>query len=128
MAEIISLSLTPELKKELDRLQNEYGFSGRSEVIRSGIRMLLSENKDMGKMTGKIDATLLITHHEKYTKDVFAVMHQYTHLVKSQIHYHIHHDKCLEMFILNGEGKEIEMIVRGLRKQKEIEFIKLVML
>jgi CopG family nickel-responsive transcriptional regulator len=45
MAKIISMSLTSELLDEIDTLQGELGFSGRSEVIRAGIRMLLADSR-----------------------------------------------------------------------------------
>ena len=45
MAKIISMSLDEELLKELDSAKKSVGYSGRSEVIRSGMKLLLDDIK-----------------------------------------------------------------------------------
>ena len=47
---IISISLTDEILNEIDKFQQELGFSGRSEVMRAGARMLLADNKEKGAL------------------------------------------------------------------------------
>ncbi|MEM4253052.1 MAG: ribbon-helix-helix domain-containing protein, partial [Candidatus Nitrosotenuis sp.] len=42
---IVSISLNEEILAEIDKLQKGLGFSGRSEVIRAGIRTFVSEEK-----------------------------------------------------------------------------------
>ena len=42
---IVSISLNDEILSELDRIQKTMGFSGRSEIIRAGIRNLVAEEK-----------------------------------------------------------------------------------
>ena len=59
---IISISLNDVILKELDRLQNRLGFSGRSEAIRAGVRLLISENKGTEKISGEINSILLVIH------------------------------------------------------------------
>ena len=39
---IVSISLTEEILKEIDSLQKNLGFSGRSDAIRAGIRTFVS--------------------------------------------------------------------------------------
>ena len=38
---IVSVSLNEDILHEMDKLQKALGFSGRSEIIRAGIRNLL---------------------------------------------------------------------------------------
>jgi len=42
---IVSISLGQEMADELDRLQASLGFSGRSEVVRAGLKMLSADSK-----------------------------------------------------------------------------------
>ena len=52
MAKIISMSLDEELLKELDSAKKSVGYSGRSEVIRSGMKLLLDDIKAKEKLKG----------------------------------------------------------------------------
>ena len=61
---IISLSLNSKILKELDKIQKEMGFSGRSEVIRTGVRTLLADIKERTELSGKIKAVLLLIHED----------------------------------------------------------------
>ena len=127
MVEIISMSLDSDLLVELDELQKTYKFSGRSETIRSAIRLLASENKTLSQINGSIDACIVIVYPEKSTSKIFQTMHHFQRLVKSQVHYHLGAHKCLEMFVLHGEARDIETITRALKKEK-IYNAKLIML
>lgn len=127
MSKIISLSLDSNLLVELDELQRTYKFRGRSEAIRSAIRLLASENRDLSKIKGVIDACIVVVYPEKSTSKVFQTMHRFQRLVKSQVHYHLGAHKCLEMFVLHGEARDIETITRALKHEK-IYTAKLIML
>ena len=43
---IISISLNDTMMKELDHVQKTLGFTGRSEIVRTGIRNFLQEEKE----------------------------------------------------------------------------------
>ena len=57
---LVSISLNDEILSELDRIQKTMGFSGRSEIIRAGIRNLVAEEKQHGALSGLIHAILMI--------------------------------------------------------------------
>ena len=42
---IVSISLNDEILNEMDKLQKSLGFSGRSEIVRAGIRGMISEER-----------------------------------------------------------------------------------
>jgi len=56
MAKIISISLNEEILKGIDKIQKELGFSGRSDVIRAGVRMLIADSKEKEKLSGRINS------------------------------------------------------------------------
>ena len=62
---IVSVSLNNDILTEIDKLQKSLGFSGRSEIVRAGIRNLLAEEKDRQDLYGELFAVLLAIHDEK---------------------------------------------------------------
>jgi CopG family nickel-responsive transcriptional regulator len=51
---IVSISLNTDILTEIDKLQKALGFSGRSEIVRAGIRNLLAEEKDRQDLYGEL--------------------------------------------------------------------------
>lgn len=104
MARIISISLNEDLLTDLERLQKELGFSGKSETLRAGLRMLISDSKERAKMNGIVDAVLLAIHLDEYAKDVSELAHSHAPIIKTQVHHHLENEKCLELYILDRKS------------------------
>ena len=126
MTKIISISLNEELLKEIDRVQKEFGFSGRSEVIRAGIRMLIADNKEKEKLIGAINSILLLVHNQEVEDTVTEIKHKFEDIINTQIHSHLKDDKCLEVFILNGDAERIKQLIKLFQVCGKMEYIKLV--
>ena len=123
---IISTSLTEELLEEIDRLQKELGFSGRSEVIRAGARMLLADNKEKEKLEGRLNSVLLLIHTQKVEDTVTEIKHEFGDIISTQIHNHLRGDKCLEVFILDGDAARIKYLVRLFQTSGKMDYVKLI--
>jgi CopG family transcriptional regulator, nickel-responsive regulator len=126
MAKIISISLDEETLKELEDIQSKIGFSGRSETIRAGLSLLSSENKDSQSLKGKIGASLIVVHKEHSSREISAISHKHQKLIQTHIHNHLDNHKCLEIFVLNGDGKEIKSLYDNFQKSKKTDFVKLI--
>lgn len=126
MTKIISISLNEELLKEIDRVQKEFGFSGRSEVIRAGIRMLIADNKEKEKLIGTINSILLLVHNQEVEDTVTEIKHKFEDIINTQIHSHLKDGKCLEVFILNGDAERIKQLIKLFQVCGKMEYIKLV--
>ena len=50
---IVSISITDELLKEMNNLEKSEGFSGRSDLIRAGIRELINLKQELGVVSTK---------------------------------------------------------------------------
>src|SRR5215831_627850 len=100
---IVSISLNETMLREMDELQKEFGFSGRSELIRAGIRMLLTDKSEKEKQTGEVGCVLTVTHEEDDEESVIKIKHKYEDIIQTHLHCKIKNDKCLELFILNGD-------------------------
>ncbi|MBN2368589.1 CopG family ribbon-helix-helix protein [Candidatus Woesearchaeota archaeon] len=123
---IISISLNEHILEDIGRLKNELGFSGRSEVIRAGIRKLVADEKDRSKMIGIVDGVLLVVNPERYNDDISKIRHKYNKEIKTQIHNHLYTHKCLQIFVLKGEAERIKNLVRDFQSSKKTEYVKLV--
>lgn len=122
---IVSISLNEEILAEIDKLQKGLGFSGRSEVIRAGIRTFVSEEKQKTELTGKQHAVLFVIHDDEYDDVVSGIKHNYEDLITTHLHSKIDGERCMELFILDGDGKQIRGITQGFQTNKNMDTVKL---
>jgi CopG family nickel-responsive transcriptional regulator len=125
---IISISLTDELLTELDKLQKSMGFTGRSEVIRAGIRSFVSEEKQKDALSGSLHAILLVVHNDEFDDIIAGLKHSFEDLIITHLHSKIHGNKCVELFMLDGDAERIGMITRNFKINKKMDTVKLVTL
>ena len=123
---IISTSINDELLVEIDKLQKELGFSGRSELIRAGARMLLADNKEKETLEGRLNSVLLLIHAQKVEDMVTELKHEFEDVISTQIHNHLREDKCLEVFILEGDAARIKQLVRLFHASGKMDYVKLI--
>ena len=125
---IVSISLTDEILKEIDSLQKNLGFSGRSDAIRAGIRSFVSEEKQKENLSGNVNAILLVVHNDEYDNQVNGIKHSYEDLITTHLHSKIEGDKCMELFMLKGEADSVSSITRDFQINKRMDTVKLVAL
>ena len=123
---IVSISLNTDILTEIDKLQKALGFSGRSEIVRAGIRNLLAEEKDRQNLYGELFAVLLAIHDEKSDDQVTDMQHDYDRLITTHIHNKIDRDRCLEIFLLKGEAAEIKDMTKKFQSNKKMDHVKLI--
>ena len=125
---IVSISLTEEILKEIDSLQKNLGFSGRSDAIRAGIRSFVSEEKQKENLSGNVNAILLVVHNDEYDNQVNGIKHSYEDLITTHLHSKIEGDKCMELFMLKGEADSVSSITKDFQINNRMDPVKLVTL
>ena len=125
---IVSISLTDEILKEVDKLQKTMGFSGRSDAIRASIRSFVSEEKQKEDLSGNVNAILLVVHNDEYDNQVNGIKHSYEDLITTHLHSKIEGDKCMELFMLKGEAGSVSSITKDFQINKRMDTVKLVTL
>jgi len=123
---VVSVSLNDKILSELDNLQDNMGFSGRSEVIRTGVRMLLEDYNSKRKLTGETSCVLIIIHEQKHESILSKIKHTHEELIHTQIHTHVIDSRCLDIFILKGRGEEVREMVNNLQTSGKMDYINLV--
>lgn len=125
---IVSVSLNDKILSELDSYQRLLGFSGRSEIIRAGIRAFVSDEKQKSKMTGKINAILLVVHDDEYDNIASEIGNEYEDLVTTRMHSKIEGKKCMELFVLKGDAKDISNMTKKYTVNKHMDSTKIIMI
>jgi len=123
---IVSVSLNDDILQKVDKLQKVLGFSGRSEIVRAGLRNLLAEERDRQNLSGHIFAVLMAIHDEKSDDQVSEMGHGYDKLIGTHIHNKIDGDKCLEIFLLKGDAEEIKDMTKKFKSNKKMDHVKLI--
>jgi len=125
---VVSISLNGEILRELDELQDSMGFTGRSEIIRAGIRSFVQEEKQKRDLKGRQSAVLIVVHLDEYDDQVARIKHDYEDLIRTHLHNKIEGDRCMEMFFLDGDSKKIQAITKGFVTDRKMDTVKLVAL
>ena len=123
---IVSISLNDDILSELDRVQKTMGFTGRSEIIRAGIRNLIAEEKQQGNLAGLIHAILMVIHDEESEQVVTGIKHNHENLIGTHLHSKVDGNKCMELFLLHGDASEIGTMTRDFQTNKKMDNVKLV--
>ena len=123
---VISLSFPEQLVKEMDRVQDSLGYTGRSELVRSAIRLLLQDVKEKNALAGDVTAVIIVTHNEENEEPVTRIKHQYDDIVRTHIHNKITRNNCVELFLLEGQGSKVASMANDFQKEDGIRTLKLV--
>ena len=124
---IVSISLNDEILSEVDKLKKSMGFSGRSEIIRAGIRNLISEEKQRSNLSGLIHAILMVVHDEDSEQIVTGIKHNYEELIDTHLHSKIDGNKCMELFLLNGQADKVDVMTKDFKTNRKMDQVKLVL-
>ncbi len=123
---IVSISLNDEILSEIDKMKKSMGFSGRSEIIRAGIRNLISEEKQRNSLSGLIHAILMVVHNEESEQIVTGIKHNYEDLIDTHLHSKIDGNKCMELFLLHGEADKVDVMTKDFQTNRKMDHVKLV--
>lgn len=113
--------------KEMDQIQKSGGFAGRSELVRSAIRLLFEDSREKNTLSGHMNAIIVVTHDESNEAPITKLKHEFEDIVKTHIHNKISQNNCVELFLLEGDAKMISSMTREFQKEDKLKSVKLVM-
>lgn len=108
----ISISLQPDLLDELDRMVASRGYSSRSQAIGEMVNYQLVEHKrKLGNDVMAGTLTLLYNRATRGLQERIAdLQYQCIDEVISSLHVHLTEDKMLEVVLLQGPAKKLQLI------------------
>jgi CopG family nickel-responsive transcriptional regulator len=122
---VVSISLNDQLLEDLDTIQNELGYSGRSEVLRAAIRLFLTDGREKQRLEGNVSGLLLAIHSHEAEHHVTQIKGRYQDIIHTQLHNRFREGKCMELFILDGDAVRIRELSAELQRNEENEYVKL---
>jgi CopG family transcriptional regulator, nickel-responsive regulator len=125
---IVSVSLNRTILDEMDKLEKSHGFSGRSEIVRAGIRNLISEERKKQDLTGMLHAIFLAIHDEDSDDEVTEMRHVYDKLINTHLHSKIDRDRCLEIFLIRGDAREVKEMTKKFQANKNMDNVQLIVM
>ena len=124
----IGVSLPDNLLDRFDEIIARRGYSSRSEGIRDAIRNYIIHYEWMNEVEGeRIGVITLIYEHEQrgLVSNLTDIQHMYTGLIRSSVHVHLDHDNCMEIIMLQGEGKLVKEVAEKMMALKGVKHVKL---
>jgi len=125
---IVSLSFPDEMVKDMDQLQKSRGFTGRSELVRAALRLMMEDTREKDSFVGNIDAVLAVTHREEDEEPITSLKHSFQEIVRIHIHNKINRGNCVDLFLLEGEGKIVASMIKAFQDQEDMKSVKLIVL
>ena len=120
------ISLEKTLLDKFDRIVKDKNYGNRSEAFRDLIRQELvkKEWQQNKEIAGAI--TLIYGHHKReLVNNLTDIQHDYQNLIISTQHIHLDHDNCMEIVMLQGEGRLVKEIAEKMMSLKGVKHVKL---
>ncbi len=121
------VSMDSKLLKQFDKYIKEKGYVNRSEAIRDLIRNNLVEKEwKIGTEETVGTITLIYNHHKRELPETLTnIQHKYHASMVSTLHVHLDSHNCLEVLVVKGKAREIEIIADRLIGTKGVKHGKL---
>ena len=123
---VVSLSFPESMLKEMDAIQKDSGFTGRSELVRAAIRMLLEDSREKATAAGEMNGLLIVTHDEEEEAPVTKLKHQYEDIITTHVHNKTKTTMCIELFVLQGDAKKINSMSKSFQAEDKMKSTKLI--
>jgi CopG family transcriptional regulator, nickel-responsive regulator len=125
----IGVSLDTELLHRFDSFITGKGYENRSEAFRDLIRDQLVGSVVIAPnalVVGTV--TLIYDHHTRLLPEKLTdIQHTHHELIISTVHAHLDHENCLEVVILRGKSREVQVLADRLISTKGVRHGRLVM-
>lgn len=123
---IVSLSVPATLLKEMDELEKSFGFTGRSELVRAAVRLMMNENRERSGLSGEVSGLVVVTHDTEEEEPVTRLKHEYDQIIKTHVHSKLTPSTCVELFLVHGEAKKVSAMSKAFRAQDEMRSSKFI--
>lgn len=124
----IGVSLPENLLEKFDKIITKRGYSSRSEGVRDAIRGYIRFYDWMGEVQGERIGILSMTYEHSrrgLVSSLLDVEHEFATITRSTVHVHISNDECMEVLILQGDGKEVKAVAERIMALKGVNNVKL---
>lgn len=122
---VVSISLPPSLVKEVDRLADSGGYSGRSDFVRASLREFVNAQASQEKHHGERSATLTALYPAQIERRVGEIAHDFSDVIRSMMHAHVGKDRCITVYITDGDAQRIRELAARLGGLRDADMVRL---
>jgi len=105
----------------MDELERSFGFTGRSELVRAAVRMMLEESRNRSAMSGDVSGLVVVTHNTEKEEPVTKIKHEFDQIIKTHIHSKLTPTTCVELFLVHGDAKKVATMSKAFTAQDEMK-------
>jgi len=125
---IISLSFPDQMIKDMNEIQKTRGFTGRSELVRAAMRLMIEDAKEKDSLTGNVNAVVMVTHHQDDEEPITRLKHTFEDIVRFHIHSKTSHSNCVELFFVEGDGNKVALMTKDFQKEEKMKSVRLMII
>ena len=115
--EIVSVSLPADLLREVDGAIKRRSYKGRSELMRTALRQLVQESKEL---PAHLHGSITISYPHGKEARISEVRHAFYDVVLSLMHTHCEKETCMDVLLVGGDGKRIQALYEALRRMRDV--------
>ena len=123
-----AISIPTYLLEKFDEIIKQREYSSRSEGIRDAIRAYITNYTWMSEVKGErygIISMVYNHNHRGLLTIINNIQHEFRSIIKTSLHAHVSHERCLDIVIVNGEGEQIKVLAERFMAIKGIELVRL---
>lgn len=118
------VSMDRELLNKFDKLIETKGYKNRSEAVRDLVRDALVKQTwedDNQFVAGSI--LIFYDHHQRnLIEEITEIQHDYHDQILGTTHFHIDKHNCLELIIIRGKAKDLQLLSDQLISLKGVNY------
>jgi CopG family nickel-responsive transcriptional regulator len=120
------VSLPTSLTEKFDKTIGELGYTKRSKAIADAVTEFINQKSISGDSNVIGTISYIYDHHiTGVNRKLVEFQHGFEKNIKSTMHSHITHNKCVEVLIVEGDPKVIQKLLGGLSAIRGVENCKL---
>ena len=123
---IVSISLNDDNLEALEKIQNTYGLSGRSEAVRTAINAALADIREIESLAGSVEGVLVIVRGNHADPWMMLIQAKYEANIKTQLHSHLRDHKCLEVMVISCESSTLSSMLKDIQAEGKADYVKFV--
>ena len=123
---IVSISLNDDNLEALEKIQNTYGLSGRSEAVRTAINAALADIREIESLDGSVEGVLVIVRGNHADPWMMLIQAKYEANIKTQLHSHLRDHKCLGVMVISCESSTLSSMLKDIQAEGKADYVKFV--
>lgn len=124
MLKRFSVSMEGNLLGKFDQLVTKRGYTNRSEAVRDLVReAILEESWEADEQLIAGTVMLFYNHHQRnLLEEMTTIQHECHDLIMATTHFHLNHDNCLELIVVQGKVNEVRILSDRLTSLKGVDY------